>query len=68
MEDTNNDNIMKDRIKEILKDQNTTWYKLSSELNEDRTNLKRSTEAWANKLNDRVNQIGYEVVFRKLKK
>ena len=68
MEDTNNDNIMKDRIKEILKDQNTTWYKLSSELNEDRTNLQRSTEAWANKLNDRVNQIGYEVVFRKLKK
>lgn len=58
---------MNDKIKMVLKDQKLSWEKFAKIIDGgDRASLKVKVEGWANKLNQAFNQIGYEVIFRKI--
>ncbi|RYX86571.1 hypothetical protein EON73_02535 [bacterium] len=58
---------MDDKIKEVLKSEKLSWDKLSKALGGgDRSSLKVKVEGWANNLNKTFNQVGYEVIFKKV--
>lgn len=58
---------MDSKIKEVLKTEKLSWDKLAKILGGgDRSSLRVKVEGWANKLNETFNQIGYEVVFKKI--
>jgi hypothetical protein len=58
--------MIKEKLKEVLKNEDLTWRKLA-EINgsPDHSNLKKNVERWALKLNAVLNKIGYEIVLKK---
>lgn len=57
--------IMRNRLKQLIKENKMSWAKLADQEELTRGSLQIKVERWANELNHFVNKMGYEVIFKK---
>ena len=59
-------NIMRDRLKEVLRAEKTSWLALAKQYDVDRSALQKSVESKVGTVNDFLNDIGYEIKFERI--
>lgn len=58
-------NLMRERLKVIIKENKMSWAKLAEQEGLTRGSLQIKVERWANELNRFVDKMGYEITFKK---